>query len=278
MLGGTSSSTSPLKPVFTRICRWSKSSSNHEASCNTTRHEATADRGENWTLFRRGRFLLPSRANSRTCPRTLSALRGSLTFTRFYVTGDIPDDIAGTTLKRIRAHAFQPLVPDEDKSERVGWANIDDPFDTDLDHEKVFYNQYLCLAMRLDRWVIPGPLLKAHLRDAEQALLEKRGLERLGRQAKADLKTQVVRKLRKQLVPSLKSYDIVWNLNSHVVHFHSQSERITTLFDDLFKRTFKLDLVPESPGTAAHRVGLDARQTASLAGLDPMSLARVEES
>jgi hypothetical protein len=87
----------------------------------------------------------------------------------------------------------------------------------------------------------------------------------------------VVRKLRRQLVPSLKSYDMVWNLNSNIVHFFSQSERITTLFDDLFKRTFKLDLVPESPGTAAERVGLDGRQLAALAGLEPTTLARIVE-
>ena len=207
----------------------------------------------------------------------MSALRGSLTFARFYVTGDIPDDIPGTTLKRIRANAFQPLSPEDDKSEGFGWANMEDPVDTDLDHEKVFYNEYVCLALRLDRWAIPGPLLKAHLRDAEQALLEKRGLEKLGRQAKADLKTMVVRKLRKQLVPSLKSYDMVRNLNGNVVHFFSQAEKITSLFDDLFKKTFKLDLVPESPGTAAERVGLDARQAAAFAGLEPTTLARLEE-
>ena len=208
----------------------------------------------------------------------MSAFRGNLTFARFYVTGDIPDDVPGTTLRRIRANAFQPLSPEEDKSEGVGWANIEDPVDIDLDHEKVFYNEYVCLSVRLDRWAVPGPLLKAHLREAEQALLEKRGLEKLGRQAKADLKTMVVRKLRRQLVPSLKSYDMVWNLNSHIVHFFSQSERITTLFDDLFKKTFKLDLVPESPGTAADRVGLDAKQATALAGLEPTTLARVEQS
>lgn len=208
---------------------------------------------------------------------TLGAFRGNLTFARFYVTGDIPDDIPGTTLRRIRSNAFQPLSPEEDKSEGVGWANIEDPVDIELDHEKVFYNEYVCLGLRLDRWAIPGPLLKAHLREAEEALLEKRGLEKLGRQAKADLKTMVVRKLRRQLVPSLKSYDMVWNLNSNIVHFFSQSERITTLFDDLFKKTFKLDLVPESPGTAADRVGLDAKQATALAGLEPTTLARIVE-
>ncbi|MDC3954822.1 hypothetical protein [Polyangium jinanense] len=207
----------------------------------------------------------------------MGALRGSLTFSRFYVTGDIPDDVPGTTLKRIRANAFQPLSPDDEKNEGAGWANIEEPFDTDLDHEKVFYNEYVCLGLRLDRWVIPGPLLKAHLREAEQALLAKRGLERLGRQAKADLKTMVVRKLRRQLVPSMKSYDMVWNLRTNVLHLYSQSERIAALLDDLFKRTFKVDLVPESPGTAADRLGLDATEVRSFAGLEPMTLARLEE-
>jgi len=207
----------------------------------------------------------------------LGALRGSLTFTRFYVTGDIPEDVPGTAMRRIRANAFQALSPDDDKTEGFGWANIEEPFDTDLDHEKVFYNEYVCLGLRLDRWVVPGPLLKAHLRDAEQALLEKRGLERLGRKAKADLKTMVVRKLRRQLVPSMKSYDVVWNLRTNVVHFHSQSERITALFDDMFKRTFKLDLVPESPGTAADRIGLDAKEARALADLEPTTLARAED-
>ncbi|MRG95411.1 hypothetical protein [Polyangium spumosum] len=207
----------------------------------------------------------------------MGALRGSLTFSRFYVTGDIPDDVPGTTLKRIRANAFQPLSPDDEKNEGAGWASIEDPFDTDLDHEKVFYNEYVCLGLRLDRWVIPGPLLKTHLRDAEQALLAKKGLERLGRQAKADLKTMVVRKLRRQLVPSLKSYDVVWNLRTNVLHLYSQSERIAALLDDLFKRTFKVDLVPESPGTAAERLGLDAKEVRAFAGLEPMTLARLEE-
>ncbi|HVK68565.1 MAG TPA: hypothetical protein VM694_29100 [Polyangium sp.] len=207
----------------------------------------------------------------------MGALRGSLTFSRFYVTGDIPDDVPGTTLKRIRANAFQPLSPDDEKNEGAGWASIEDPFITDLDHEKVFYNEYVCLGLRLDRWVIPGPLLKAHLRDAEQALLAKRGLERLGRQAKTELKTMVVRKLRRQLVPSLKSYDVVWNLRTNMLHLYSQSERIAALLDDLFKRTFKVDLVPESPGTAAERLGLDAKEARAMAGLEPTILARLEE-
>ncbi len=195
------------------------------------------------------------------------------------MTGDVPDDVAGASMKRIRARAFQPLSPDDEANEGFGWANIDDPFDTELDHEKVFFNEYVCLSLRLDRWAIPGPMLKAHLREAEQALLARRGLEQLGRKAKADLKAVVVRKLRKQLVPSMRAFDVVWKLGEPsrgggVVHLFSQTARAAAMLDELFDKTFGLGLIPESPVTAMDRAGLHPEQDRLLALLEPTVLAR----
>jgi hypothetical protein len=203
----------------------------------------------------------------------LTALRGSLTYARFFVTGDVPQDLAGASQKRIRAAASQPLVADEDVNERHGWCSIEDPMDTDLDHEKVFFNEYVCLGLRIDRWVVPKPLLNAHLRDAEAALLEKKGLEKLGRKAKADLKLFVLKKLRKNLLPVTKSVDFVWNVNTGVARFFSQSAKIHLLVQELFEKTFRLKLVPESPGTAAERRGLDARAEKVWDTLQPTNLA-----
>jgi len=202
----------------------------------------------------------------------LGAIRGSLTYARFFVTGDLPGDLAGASLKRIRASASQPLVADEDVSERHGWCSIEDPMDTDLDHEKIFFNEYVCLGLRIDRWMVPKPLLNAHLRDAEAALLERKGLEQLGRKAKADLKLFVLKKLRRQMVPVTKSVDLVWNVNTGVARFFSQSEKVHLLVQELFEKTFRLKLVPESPGTAAERRGLDARAEKIWEALTPTFL------
>jgi DNA recombination-dependent growth factor C len=203
----------------------------------------------------------------------LGALRGSLTFSRFFIRGDVADDIPGWSLKRIRAQAFQELLPDDDVIEKHGWASVEDPFTTDLDHESVFFNEYLALALRIDRWVVPGPLLKAHLREAEAKLLEKKGLERLGRKAKAELKDAVTKKLRKQLVPATKSIDLVWNLQTGVVLFFSHSKKIHELVQALFEKTFRAQLLVESPGTAADRRGMNAAEQRSFAALEATSLA-----
>jgi hypothetical protein len=204
----------------------------------------------------------------------LGALRGTLTYSRFFVVGDLPADLAGSSMKRIRASASTPLDPDEDVSERHGWCSFEDVMDTELDHDKVFFNEYLCLGLRFDRWVVPKPMLNAHLRDAEATLLEKKGLDKLGKKAKADLKLFVLKKLRRQLMPTTKSIDLVWNTQSGVARFFSQSERMHLLVQELFEKTFKARLVPESPGTAAERRGLDARQQKFWEQLEPFTLAR----
>lgn len=167
--------------------------------------------------------------------------------------GDAPDDAAAAFMKPIRANAFEPLTPDEDAPEHHGWASVEDPFDLELDHEKVFFNEYLTLTLRIDRWAIPGPLLKASLKEAEQKLAERKGLERLGRKAKADLKDAVVKKLRKQLVPTTKSVDLVWNMRSNVALLFSHSKKVHELASELFEKTFKMRLWVESPGTLAER-------------------------
>ena len=55
-------------------------------------------------------------------------------------------------------------------------------------------------------------MLNAHLRDAEQAILEKKGMEKLGRKAKADLKLFILKKLRRQLMPYLATPWGLWAL------------------------------------------------------------------
>jgi len=204
---------------------------------------------------------------------TLGALRGSLTFSRFFVIGEVPADLPGFGLKRIRANVCQELDPEEDLSEKHGWANVSDPFDTDLDHEKVFYNEYAVLSMRVDRWVVPGPLLKAHLREAEEKLLERKGLDKLGRKAKADLKAMVLKKLRKQLVPVTRSADLVWNVNTGIVLFFSHAKKSHELVQELFEKTFKLQLLVESPGTATYRRGMTPAEEVLFANLEPTVLA-----
>src|SRR6202012_2825245 len=102
---------------------------------------------------------------------------------KHYVRGDLPDDFRDAFVESLRLRAFRPLGLEDDEP-RVGWCSVENPLDCELDHGKVFFNSYLNLGLRIDRWQIPGPLFKAHFAEAERERLAKRGRDKLGEKEK----------------------------------------------------------------------------------------------
>lgn len=207
----------------------------------------------------------------------MPALRGSLTYARFYVEGELAKDVREKFMRAVRLRAMKPLDPDEDASERSGWCQIGEPFETELTHELVFYDNFINLGFRTDRWVIAGPLLRARMREAEAAYLAKKGRERMSKQERAELKEVVSRKLRKQSVPSTRAVDLSWSLDEGVVRFFSQAAKPTASMLELFEKTFGHKLTPEAPYTLATRTGLSKAADKSWDTLEPTFLGSSEE-
>jgi recombination associated protein RdgC len=207
----------------------------------------------------------------------VSIFRGSLTYVRFFVTDDVPDGFEGRALGQIQKKVQRPLTADDDDAERSGWCKVADPFGLELEHMDVFYNEYVNLGFRTDRWAIPGALLKSKVGEAEQAYLAKKGRERLSRKEKTELKELVARKLRRNLVPQVRVNDMSWATNEGIVRFFGTSPRVCLAFTDLFTKTFGLSLVQEAPYTLADRLGLSKAEAAALAETEPQVLSKAEE-
>jgi len=204
----------------------------------------------------------------------VSALRGSLTYARFFVDGDVPDDFREKYMRAIRLRAMKPLEADDDDLERSGWCKLAEPFEIELRYDDVFYNEFIVLGIRTDRWQIPGPMLKARVREAEAAYLEKKGREKLGRKERAELKETVARKLRKQTAPATREVDVAWSLNEGIVRFFSHAEKAAGNMTELFHKTFGLHLIAESPYTLADRIGLSKPQQSSWQEIESTVLAK----
>lgn len=207
----------------------------------------------------------------------MPALRGSLTYSRFYVEGTRPDSFHTPYLKAIRARAMRPLDPLEPDPERSGFCRLGEPFEIDLTHHDVFYDDYIVLGVRTDRWSIPKPLLRSKLREAERALLTKTGRERLSRKEKTELKESVSMKLRRQTAPSTRAVDLIWSLDEDLVRFFSHAEKSIAIMTDLFQKSFGLKLIPESPYTLAARLGLAQEHERAWSALAPSAFASRDE-
>ena len=199
----------------------------------------------------------------------MGAFQGSISYCKFHVQGELPDSYASAFVRRIRNRAFEPLAPDDEVDRRWGWCSISDPFDLDLDSEKIFFNSYLNLGLRIDRWALPKPLLRANMKQAIRAALEKKDRDRLSRKEKDELKLTVVRKLRRQTLPTMKVIDLSWNLQTGVLRFWNRSKKTTDLMQDFFEKTFERKLLPHSAYSIALRAKISDRDMKQFEALEP---------
>src|SRR5690242_17746553 len=111
-------------------------------------------------------------------------------------------------MRSIRLRAMKPLEPEDEELERSGWAKIGEPMTIELGYEDVFFNEYVNLSFRTDRWVIPATVMRTRLKEAEKAYLEKKGRERLSRKERNELKLLVAKKLRRTTSAVTRSVDL----------------------------------------------------------------------
>lgn len=203
----------------------------------------------------------------------MGALNGSISYSRFYVEGDLPQGFKERFVEALRARAFEPLTAESEEEEHVGWCSIEHPLDLELDAHKLFFNSYLNVGWRVDRWRIPGPILKAYYTEAERAYLAENNKERLSRSEKVDLKAVVTAELKQKLMPTMKVIDVSWNVHTGVLRFWNQSAKTAEHFQAYFEETFEgLRLIPDTPYTAAIQYALDDTQVGLLADLTPTVL------
>ena len=203
----------------------------------------------------------------------MGARSGSLTFTRFFTQGALPKDLRRRFLEAARLRVFQPLKPDDEALEATGWCAMERPFDLELDAAKIFHDSYVLLGFRVDRYRIPGALLKSQIVDEEQRMLARSKKTKLSRNEKLEIKDRVVMRLRKKVLPTSKAIDVSWHLDSGTVLFFGHSKRTIADFCALFEKTFALPLIEDSPYTAASRAELPRELERALKDVEPISFS-----
>lgn len=199
--------------------------------------------------------------------------RGALTFTRLFVQGKPPKDLRKRYLDAVRLRKFTPLAPEDEASEAVGWCVIERPFDLDFQPDRLFYDRFVLLGFRVDKWKIPGVLLRAQVADEEQRMLSRAGREKLTRAEKEDIKLRVIGRLRKKILPTSRAFDVLWDLDAGTVLLFTHSARATEEFAALFTTTFGLELELDSPYAAAGRAQLSPAMQKVFEKVEPVSFS-----
>ncbi len=198
--------------------------------------------------------------------------RGALTFSRFFVTGTPPRDLRKKYLESVKLRTFQPLEPEDEAVDSVGWCVMERPFDLDFELDKMFYDRFVLLGLRIDKWRIPAVLLRAQVADEEQRMLSKAGArERITRTEREEIKLRVIARLRRKLPPASRAFDVCWDLDTGRVLLFTHSAKVIAEFSALFEKTFGFEPVQDSPYAGAKRAELPKALGSRLEKVEPTS-------
>ena len=126
----------------------------------------------------------------------------------------------------------------------LGWTSIEDFSEYDFNGASYLYGNYVALSLRVDTVRIPPRILEIQLKKETRKLLQETGQRRLSSNQRKELKETVKEVLKKQVLPSIQVFDFVWDTSRSVVYFTSLAIRARERFEDHFKKSFGLSVIP----------------------------------
>jgi hypothetical protein len=187
----------------------------------------------------------------------MGILSNTVSICQFRVVGDIPVmDLFEWISERLTNNGFTSI--DQGIEElSVGWVAPDDHRISDFSAPSAFWrDHYLFFTLRQDKRSIPGALLRAYLKVAEEEYLAANpGFRRVPKQKKEEMRESVRTSLLARTLPVPSTCDAVWDTRNKILTIASISTKTVDLFDAQFKKTFEgLRLVAVHPFARAEQV------------------------
>lgn len=187
----------------------------------------------------------------------MGILSNTVSICQFRVEGDIPAmDLFEWVSERLTRNGFTPI--DHGLEEfSVGWVSPDDHRVSDFSVPSSFWrDHYLFFTLRQDKRTIPGALLRAYQKVAEEEFLtENPGFRRVPKQKREELRESVRGKLLARTLPVPSTCDVVWDVRNRTLTIASTAAKTVDLVDALFRKSFEgLRLIAVHPFARAERV------------------------
>lgn len=183
----------------------------------------------------------------------MGLIRGSATFTRFFVEGRLPGNHLEAFTAGITRFSFRNLDEHSDEERSTGWVSIMDMFARDFEDRNFFMHPYIALSFRVDVRKVPRNALRQACLEAENEIKQTEDLEYLPKEKRKDLKDFIWRQLLRRAIPRTNTYDMIWNLDTSLLLFASTNSKLGDEFAEVFSRTFGMTLVPVFPYSLAGR-------------------------
>ncbi len=193
----------------------------------------------------------------------MGLLKGTLTFSRYRVKGDWPEDFRPFFDRQVKKYAFQELTASAEE-QAFGWTCLENPLDTRFEGARYSAGDYFYFALRVDRKSIPPALLRIKCLEEERKALRDSGKKRLFREQTREIKERVYLHLLTRAYPVPSLYDVLWHPSGGWLLVGSHADKVFETFEDLFKISFNATFSPCLPWDGEQ---LDRKTAAAVASL-----------
>lgn len=185
----------------------------------------------------------------------MSFLKGSASFVRFSVEGELPENGLDFIADRVAAFSFQDIDETYDEYS-IGWVSILNMFDSQFNYASYVAGDYVTLTLRIDERKVSPAILKKFIQKEEERVRLEKEVPKLGRSIKVQIKERVRTELVRKAIPIPSTYDLCWSLSESTLLFFSTNKKAQAILEDFFKESFGLLIRQQIPYTTAeHLIG-----------------------
>lgn len=195
----------------------------------------------------------------------------SVSIFRYRVRGEIEGSFWDAVHEGVKRHAFHSLGSGGDEL-AAGWTSLHDFTDYEFSGGSYLFGSLVALALRIDTVRVPPKILEMHLKIEARKMLEETGQRRLSSVQVRSLKERLNETLRKQALPSIQVFELIWDTAKAVAYFGSHSVKARERVEDHFKKSFGLTLVPLIPYILGQEMMASGAESALLEKLKASSM------
>jgi len=180
-------------------------------------------------------------------------VKGTASYVRFAVEGELPDNIWDFIADRIMSFAFRD-IDETYEEDSLGWVSVTNMFDTDFKYASYAAGNFVTLAMRFDERKVSASIVKKFVQKEEERIKKEKQIPKISRSMRVEIKERIQNELIRKALPMPSVFDLCWNLENSTLLFFSTNQKAQSMLEDLFKESFGLTLVQQIPYICAEHL------------------------
>ena len=200
----------------------------------------------------------------------MGIMSGAMTFKAYFVEGyDFQNIDYNELLSKLNRGIFKEINKERGEKESFGFADSRDIFSLEIDFNHTFYDNYVYFNFRRDILKLQKSVINHYMKEIEKTFKRK-----VTKRELKEIKARAEAKYIKEVFPTVASYEVVWNLETGILYFFTQSRALNEKFTEWFERNLELELTEIETATFAAKF-LNDEELKNFEKVSPSSLMNV---